>query len=103
MRKTAQKLNFIRLTNDEAGGGGGGTWVNVCWYAPLASQSPYPVTVYCLANYIPHLSHFLENIIFAMPMSIYASTLSMWFQAAECNVVNASLLLNLTNNNVLIF
>ena len=27
----------------------------------------------------------------------------MWFQAAECNMVNASLLLNLINNNFLIF
>ena len=26
----------------------------------------------------------------------------MWFQAAECNAVNASLLLNLMNNNFLI-
>ena len=26
----------------------------------------------------------------------------MWFQAAECNAVNASLLLNLINNNFLI-
>ena len=34
--------------------------------------------------------------------TIYASTLSMWFQAAECNAVNASLLLHLINNNFLI-
>ena len=27
----------------------------------------------------------------------------MWFQAAECNAVNTSLLLNLINNNFLIF
>ena len=27
----------------------------------------------------------------------------MWFQVAECNAVNASLLLNLINNNFLIF
>ena len=75
-------------------------------YVPLASQSPYPVIVYFLANYRPYLSHFLENVIFAIPtwsLSIYASTLSMWFQAAECNAVNASLLLNLINNNFLIF
>ena len=76
-------------------------------YVPLASQSPYPIIVYFLANYRPHLSHFLENVIFAIPtwsLSIYTSTgLSMWFQAAECKVVNASLLLNLINNNFLIF
>ena len=75
-------------------------------YVPLASQSPYHAIVYFLANYRPHLSHFLENVIFAIPtysLSIYTSTLSMWFQAAECNAVNASLLLNLINNNFLIF
>ena len=75
-------------------------------YVLLASQSPYPIIVYFLANYRPHLNHFLENVIFAVPtesLSIYASTLSMWFQVAECNVVNASLLLNLINNNFLIF
>ena len=27
----------------------------------------------------------------------------MWFEAAECNAVNASLLLNFINNNFLIF
>ena len=71
-------------------------------YVPLASQSPYPIIAYFLANYRPHFSHFLENVIFAIltwSLSIYASTLSMWFQAAECNAVNASLLLNLVNNN----
>ena len=26
---------------------------------PLASQSPYPIIVYSVANYRPHLSHFL--------------------------------------------
>ena len=38
-------------------GGGGGTWVNVC----------HPIIVHFLANYRPHLSHFLENVIFAFP------------------------------------
>ena len=27
-------------------------------YVPLASQSTYPIIVYFLANYRPHLSHF---------------------------------------------
>ena len=31
------------------------------WYVPLASQSPYPIIVYAVANYRPHLSHFWEN------------------------------------------
>ena len=38
-------------------------------YVPLASQSPYPIIVYFLANYRPHLSHFLENVIFAIQLS----------------------------------
>ena len=28
-------------------------------YVPLASQSPYPIIVYSVANYRPQLSHFL--------------------------------------------
>ena len=31
-------------------------------YVPLASQSPYPVIVYSVANYTLHLSHFWTNI-----------------------------------------
>ena len=30
-------------------------------YVLLASQSPYPITVYSVANYRPHLSHFWAN------------------------------------------
>ena len=28
------------------------------WYVLLASESPYPILVYSVANYRPHLSHF---------------------------------------------
>ena len=35
------------------GGGGGGTWVNFC---------PYPILVYSVTNYRPHLSHFFGQI-----------------------------------------
>ena len=31
-------------------------------YVPLASQSPYPIIVYFVANYRPHLSYFWANI-----------------------------------------
>ena len=34
---------------------------------------------------------------------MHLGTLSVWFQAAECNAVNASLSLNLINNNFLTF
>ena len=30
--------------------GGGGTWINFAGYVPLASQSPYPIIVYSVAN-----------------------------------------------------
>ena len=38
----------------------GGGYLELCL---LASQSPYPIIVYFLANYRPHLGHFLENVI----------------------------------------
>ena len=31
-------------------------------YVPLASPVPYPIIVYSVANYGPHVSHFWENI-----------------------------------------
>ena len=45
----------------------GGTWVNVCWVCAASPQSTYPIIVYFSANYRAHLSHFLENVIFAIP------------------------------------
>ena len=46
---------------------GGALGLMFARYVPLASQNPYPIIVYFLANYRPHLSHFLENVIFAIP------------------------------------
>ena len=31
-------------------------------YVPLASPDPYPIIVYSVANYRPHVSHFGANI-----------------------------------------
>ena len=31
-------------------------------YVALASPSPYPIVVYSVANYSPHVSHFWTNI-----------------------------------------
>ena len=31
-------------------------------YVPLASQIPYSIIVYSVANYGPHLSHFWANV-----------------------------------------
>ena len=72
-------------------------------YVPLCPLTPYTLFFGQLQT---QLSHFLENVIFANPtqsLSIYTSTLSVWFQAAECNAANTSLLLNLINNNFLTF
>ena len=49
------------------GGGGGVLGLMFVGYVPLASQSPYPIIVYFVANYRPHLSHFLVYVIFAIP------------------------------------
>ena len=59
-------------TKGGGGGGGGGGGLGVlglmfAGYVPLASQSPHPILVYFSANYRPHLSHILENVIFAIP------------------------------------
>ena len=44
-------------------GGGGVLGSGFAGYVPLASQSPYPIIVYSVANYRPHLSHFWANVI----------------------------------------
>ena len=44
------------------GGGGEHTWVNFAGYVLLASQSPYPILVYSVANYRPRVSHFRGNL-----------------------------------------
>ena len=49
--------------------GGGVLGLIFGWYVPLASQSPYPITVYSVANYRPHLSHFNKYLIFSIPTS----------------------------------
>ena len=49
----------------DAQGSPGCTWVYFAGYVPLASQSPYPITVYSVANYRPHLSHFWANMQFS--------------------------------------
>ena len=48
----------LRLLYDKTGGLLGLIFAG---YVPLASQSPYPIIVYSVANYRPHLSHFWAN------------------------------------------
>ena len=55
-------------TDDPGGGGGRGVLGPIfAGYVPLASQNPYPIIVYSVASYRPHLSHFWANVIFAIP------------------------------------
>ena len=44
-------------------------------YVPLASQSPYPIIVYSVASYRPHLSHFWANVIVISRTELNASRL----------------------------
>ena len=99
------------------GGGGGVLGFSFAGYVPLASHSPCPIIVYFVASYRSHLSHFWENVIFAIPtksLSIYASAL-FWtggfvllcnsfievvVSRTECN---SRWLLHLVNNNFLTF
>ena len=51
-------------------GGGGVLGLMFARYVPLASQSRYPIIIYFLANYRPHVSQFVENgffFFFAIP------------------------------------
>ena len=36
-------------------------------YLPLATQNPYPIIVYSVTKYRPHLRHFWETVIFTVP------------------------------------
>ena len=50
--------------------GGGGVLGSIfAGYVPLATQNPYPIIVYSVANYRPHLSHFWANVIFPIPVT----------------------------------
>ena len=56
------KSIFIRPGGiPRCGGGGGVSWpVSFAEYVPLASQSPYLIILYSVANYRPHLSPFWQ-------------------------------------------
>ena len=44
------------------GEGGGLLGLIFARYVPLASQNSYPIIVYSVANYRPHLSHFWKMV-----------------------------------------
>ena len=49
--------SIVEIPRARVGGGG------VAGYMLLAFQNPYPIIVYSVANYRPHLSHFWANVI----------------------------------------
>ena len=53
--------DFNHLNTKEPRGGGGVLGSTFAGYVPLASQNPYPIIVYSVTNYRPHLSHFWAN------------------------------------------
>ena len=58
-------MNYVLFVPRErkrrVGRGGGLLGLIFAGYVLLASQSPYPIIVYFVANYRPHLSHFWAN------------------------------------------
>ena len=69
--KSIREANAIFIGYNVAvalkGGGGGVIGLSFAWYVPLASQSPYPIIVYSVSNYRPHISHFLGTCNFCDP------------------------------------
>ena len=55
--------------------GGGVFGSSFAGYVPLASQNPYPIIVYYVASYRPHLSHFSANVIVISRTEFNASRL----------------------------
>ena len=55
-------LDGLLLEGSYFPGGGGVLGLIFAEYVPLASQILYPIIVYSVANYRPHLSHFWANV-----------------------------------------
>ena len=55
--------------------GGGVLGSSFAGYVPLASQNLYPIIVYSVTSYRPHLSHFLTNVIVISRTEFNASRL----------------------------
>ena len=55
--------------------GGGVLGSSFAGYVPLASQNPYPIIVYSVASYRPHLRYFWANVIVISKTEFNASRL----------------------------
>ena len=53
-----KRREIVRMSKDIPRGGGGVLGSSFAGYVPLASQNPYPITVYSVANYRPILVTF---------------------------------------------
>ena len=61
--RECQKELFIKSSDTIQSPGGGGVLGSIfAGYVPLAYPDPYPIIVYSVANYRPHVSHFWANI-----------------------------------------
>ena len=58
---SVKRISWNKAERDAATQGGEVTFDIFVGYVPLASQSPYPIIVYFVANYRLHLSHFRAN------------------------------------------
>ena len=66
MGLSLQHGGFVPLPQYMGLGGGEVLGVIFAGYVLQASQNPYPIIVYSVAKYRPHLGHLLENVIFTI-------------------------------------
>ena len=96
-------LGYIHPPPHRGEGGGGVVGVLgliFAGYVPLASQIPYPIIVYFVANYRPHLSHFWANTKFSRSqLSIYEITL-YWMKNTLLFTYSTNILVRLLTVNM---
>ena len=49
----------------------GVTWINFWWGVLLATKNSLPILVHCVANCLPHLTHFWAKAIFVIPTTVF--------------------------------
>ena len=69
------RTGCVHMELDKFYGPGGLLGSRFAGYVPLASQNPYPIIVYSVANYRPHLSHFWAYVIVISRREFNASLL----------------------------
>ena len=78
LRYLKERKQYGKIGNNESSQktrGGGALGSRFAGYVLLASQNPYPIIVYSVANYRPHLSHFWANVIVISRTELNASRL----------------------------